>query len=59
MVLDAARHQLGAGRLSRGALELATQVAGRHVHAVGQRLHVERLLVVAVDPVADPDPAQP
>jgi hypothetical protein len=33
--------------------ELAAEVPGRHVRAAGERLDVQRLRVLLVDPVAD------
>ena len=33
--------------------ELAAQVPGRHVRVAGERLDVQRLRVLPVDPVAD------
>jgi hypothetical protein len=51
--LDAPRHQVAVRRLPVGAAELAAEVPGRHVRAAGERLDVQRLGVVAVDPVAD------
>jgi hypothetical protein len=50
--LDAPRHQVGVGRLAVGAPELAAEVPGRHVRAAGERLDVQRLGVLPVDPVA-------
>ena len=55
--LDAPRHQVAVRRLAVGELELAAEVPGRHVRAAGERLDVQRLRVLPVDPVADP--AQP
>jgi hypothetical protein len=44
----------GSCRATRvGELELAGEVPGRHVRASGERLDVERLRVLPVDPVAD------
>src|SRR5690606_18274617 len=54
---DAARHQVAVRRLAVGEAELAAQVSGRHVHAPGQCLDVQRPRVLAVDAV--PDAAQP
>ena len=51
--LDAPRHQVGVRRLAVGEPELPAEVPGRHVHAAGQRLDVQRLRVLPVDPVAD------
>src|SRR5215217_4832983 len=51
--LDAPRHEVAVGRLAEGAPELAAEVPGRHVRAAGQRLDVQRLGVLPVDPVAD------
>ena len=51
--LDAPRHQVGVRRLAVGEPELAAEVPGRHVHAAGERLDVQRLRVLPVDPVAD------
>src|SRR3954453_12528072 len=52
--LDASRHQVAVGRLAVRQLELAAEVPCRHVHAAGERLDVQRLRVLTVDPVADP-----
>ena len=52
--LDAPRHQVAVRRLAVGEPELAAEVPGRHVRAAGQRLDVERLRVLPVDPVANP-----
>src|SRR5215218_9850897 len=51
--LDAPRHQIGVRRLAVGAPELAAEVPGRHVHAAGERLDVQWLGVLPVDPVAN------
>ena len=51
--LDAPRHQVAVRRLAVGQPELAAEVPGRHVHAAGERLDVQRLRVLPVDPVAD------
>ena len=51
---DTSRHQVAVGGLAVGPAELAAQVPGRHVRAAGERLDVQRLGEVAVDPVADP-----
>ena len=51
--LDAPRHQVGVRRLAVGEPELAAEVPGRHVRAAGERLDVQRLRVLPVDPVAD------
>ena len=51
--LDAPRHQVGVRRLAVGEPELAAEVPGRHVHAAGERLDVQRLGVLPVDPVAN------
>jgi hypothetical protein len=51
--LDAPRHQIGVRRLAVGAPELAAEVPGRHVDAAGQRLDVQRLRVLPIDPVAN------
>src|SRR5690606_12589299 len=48
---DASGHQVRVRRLTELLLEPATQMAGGHVHALGERADVERLSVVAVDPV--------
>jgi hypothetical protein len=55
--LDAPRHQVAVRRLAVGEPELAAEAPGRHVRAAGERLDVQRLRVLPVDPVADP--AQP
>src|SRR5215203_1292305 len=51
--LDAPRHEVAVRRLAVGAPELAAEVPGRHVRAAGERLDVQRLGVLPVDPVAD------
>src|SRR3954451_175489 len=51
---DATRHQVAVRRLAVGAPELAAEVPRRHVSVTCQRLDVERLGVLPVDPVADP-----
>jgi hypothetical protein len=51
--LDAPRHEVSVGRLAVGEAELAAEVPGRHVRAAGEGLDVQRLRVLAVDPVAD------
>jgi hypothetical protein len=51
--LDAPRHQVAVRRLAVGEAELAAEVPGRHVGAAGERLDVEWLRVLPVDPVAD------
>src|SRR5205807_8892525 len=51
--LDAPRHQVAVRRLAVGEPELAAEVPGRHVRAAGERLDVQRLRVLSVDPVAD------
>src|SRR3954451_18483401 len=51
--LDASRHQVAVRRLTVGEPELAAEVPGGHVHAAGERLDVQRLRVLPVDPVAD------
>src|SRR3984893_3415548 len=51
--LDAPRHQVAVRRLAVGEAELAAEVPGRHVRAAGERLDVQRLRVLPVDPVAD------
>src|SRR4051794_270527 len=51
--LDAPRHEVAVRRLPVGEAELAAEVPGRHVRAARERLDVERLGVLAVDPVAD------
>ena len=53
---DAPGHEVGVGRLPVGEPELAAEVTRGHVNGAGEGFDVERLLVVAVDPV--PDPAQ-
>jgi hypothetical protein len=55
--LDASRHQIAIRRLAVGAPELAAEVPGRHIHAAGERLDVQWVDVLPVDPVANP--AQP
>src|SRR5207245_7532996 len=51
--LDAPRHEVAVRRLAVGEPELAAEVPGRHVHAAGEGLDVQRLRVLPVDPVAD------
>src|SRR5919112_1971669 len=51
--LDAPRHHVAVRRLTVREPELAAEVPGRHMRATGERLDVERLRVLAVDPVAD------
>ena len=51
--LDPPRHQVAVRRLAVGEPELAAEVPGRHVRAAGERLDVQRLRVLPVDPVAD------
>jgi len=51
--LDAPHHQIAVRRLAVRAPELAAEVPGRHVHAAGERLDVQRLRALPVDPVAD------
>ncbi len=46
-------HQVAVRRLTVGKPELATEVPRRHVCAPGERLDVEGLRVVPVDPVAN------
>ena len=55
--LDPPRHQVAVRRFAVGEPELAAEVPGRHVRAAGERLDVQRLRVLPVDPV--PDAAQP
>src|SRR5438132_973845 len=55
--LDLPRHQVAVRRFAVGEPELAAEVPGRHVRAAGERLDVQRLRVLPVDPV--PDAAQP
>src|SRR5947209_7031137 len=50
--LDPAGHQVAVGRLAVGRAELPAEVPGRHVRAARERLHIQRLSVVTVDPVA-------
>jgi hypothetical protein len=50
---DAPGHQVAVRRLAVGEPELAAEVPGRHVHAAGERLDVQRLRVLPVDPVAN------
>src|SRR4051812_46280475 len=49
--LDAPRHQVAVGGLAVGELELAAEVPGRHVRAAGERLDVQRLRILPIDPV--------
>src|SRR5215211_497923 len=51
--LDASRHQVAVRRLTEGEPELAAEVPGGHVRVAGERLDVQRLRVLPVDPVAD------
>jgi hypothetical protein len=51
--LDAPRHQVAVRRLAVGEPEPAAEVPGRHVRAAGERLDVQRLRVLPIDPVAD------
>src|SRR5919106_3932958 len=51
--LDAPRHEVAVRRLAVREPELAAEVPGRHVHAAGEGLDVQRPRVLAVDPVAD------
>ena len=51
--LDAPGHQVGVRRLAVRLPELAAQVTGGHVRPARECLDVERLGVVAVDPVLD------
>ena len=51
--LDASRHEVAVRRLSVGEPELAAEVPGRHVRASGERLDVQRLRVLPVDPVSN------
>jgi hypothetical protein len=51
--LDAPRHQIAVRRLAVGEPELAAEVPSRHVRAAGERLDVQRLRVLPVDPIAD------
>src|ERR1700680_499880 len=51
--LDASRHDIAVRRLAVGELELTAEMPGRHVRAAGQRLNVQRLRVLPVDPVAN------
>src|SRR5215217_38731 len=50
---DPARHEVAVRRLAVGEAELAAQVPGRHMHAERERLDVEGLRVLTVDPVAN------
>src|SRR4051794_26293155 len=50
--LDPPCHEVAVRRLAEGELELAAEVPRRHVRAAGERLDVQRLRVLAVDPVA-------
>src|SRR6266545_4173631 len=51
--LDAPRHQVAVRRLAVGEPELAAEVPGRHVRAAGERLDVQRLRVLPVEPIAN------
>jgi len=55
--LDAPGHEVAVRRLAIGEPELAAEVPGGHVRAAGKCLDVQRLRVLAVDPV--PDAAEP
>ena len=50
--LDPPRHQVAVRRLAVGAPEPAAEVPGRHVRVAGERVDVERLRILPVDPVA-------
>ncbi len=52
--LDPAGHQVRVGRLAVGEAELPAEVPGRHPDLAPERLDVQRLRVLPVDPVADP-----
>ncbi len=52
--LDAARHQVAVRRLAVGEPELAAEMSGRHMSVVGERLDVQRIGVLPIDPVANP-----
>jgi len=54
---DAPGHQVPLRRLAVGEPELPAEVPGRHVRAAGERLDIQRLCILPIDPVADP--AQP
>src|SRR5262249_39008027 len=57
--LNPPRHQVAVRRFAVGEPELAAEVPGRHVRAAGERLDVQRLRVLPVDPVADaPQPRE-
>src|SRR5439155_25172190 len=51
--LDAPRHQVAVRRLAVGEPELAAEVPGRHVRVAGERLDVQRVGVLPVDPVSN------
>ena len=51
--LDPPRHHVAVRRFAEGEPELAAEVPGRHVRTAGERLAVQRLGVLPVDPVAD------
>ena len=55
--LDAPRHQVPVRRLAVGAPELPAEVPSGHVRAAGERLDIQRLRILPVDPVTNP--AQP
>jgi hypothetical protein len=51
--LDAPCHEVAVRRLAEGEPELAAEVPGRHVRVAGERLNVQRLGVLPIDPVTN------
>jgi hypothetical protein len=51
---DLERHQVAVRRLAVGEPELAAEMSGRHMRVVGERLDVQRIRVLTIDPVANP-----
>ena len=52
--LDAPGHEVAVGRFAVSEPKLTAEVSGRHVRIAGQRLDVEWLDVVSIDPVSRP-----
>lgn len=50
--LDSASHQIAVRRFAVSELELATEVTCRNVRAARQRSYVQRLCVLAIDPIS-------
>src|SRR5262245_31088212 len=55
--LDAPCHEVAVRGFAERVAELPAEMSGRHVFATGERLDVERLRVLPIDPVADPPQA--